>query len=117
MDLYKNKYETRAISRMYLNHEHPFAYATITDFRNGSGLLQIHSDWGTYSNFWNSPGYEKLEEFLISSDAGYIETKLQWQMNFMGVKKEAFGKLTKFMAQCWPKLCDEFKKDLKAEKL
>lgn len=101
-------------SKMYCVHEHPFAYATLTDFGPGQGLLQIHSDWGTYSNFWGSMGERTIAEFVVETSPSYLEQKLTYQMNYMGVKKEAFGRLTKFMAQCWPRLKDEILKDLQS---
>jgi hypothetical protein len=100
-------------SKMYCVHEHPFAYATLTDFGPGQGLIQIHSDWGTYSNFWSSIGKDrKIAEFVIGLSPSYLETKLTWQMNYMGCKKEAYARLTKFMAQCWPRLKELIEKDV-----
>ena len=105
---------TRQESKMYLVHDHPFAYATLTDFKPGHGLLQIHSDWGTYSMYWGAIGQDTtIAQFVTKVSESYIETKLQGQMHYMGCKKEAYGKLTKFMAQCWPRLKSEILKDLK----
>lgn len=100
-------------SKMYCVHDHPFAYATLTDLGPSQGLIQIHSDWGTYSNFWSGMGKETtVAEFVIGLSPGYLETKLTWQMNYMGCKKEAYRRLTKFMAQCWPRLKELIAKDV-----
>src|SRR5208282_1718284 len=100
-------------SKLYCAHEHPFAYAALTDLGPGKGLIQIHSDWGTYSNFWSGMGDRKIAEFLVGCSPSYLESKLTFQMNFMGCKKEAFVRLTKFMAQCWPRLKTLLEEEIK----
>lgn len=105
----------RCEPKMYLVHgdeKGPFAYATLTDFSCGRGLLQIHSDWGTYSYYWGGMGDRNLATFLLDASPSYVEQKLSSNMHQMGMKKESFVRLTKFMAQCWPRLIDEFRKDL-----
>lgn len=94
-------------SKMIALHDHPFVYATLTDFQPGKGLLQIHSDWGMYSAFWGSMGKSTLAQFLLSCNSSYIEKNFHYQMNYLGVKKEGFGRLTKFMAHCWPRIKEE----------
>jgi hypothetical protein len=93
-------------SKTYLYRDHPYFYATLTDLEPGMGLLQIHSDWGTYSYFWPGMGDDTLAEFLASTEPSYVETKLSSMLGFMGMRKEAYSRLTKFMAQCWPRLMD-----------
>lgn len=102
-------------SKMYCVHEHPFAYATLTDFEPGKGLLQVHSDWGTYSHFWGSIGDGTIEQFVIDLSPAYLEGKLRYQMQYMGCKKEAYQRLTKFMAQCWPRLQKTIERQLAHE--
>jgi hypothetical protein len=99
----KRNYETK----LYCYHSSeggPFVYATLTDFEKGKGLLQIHSDWGTYSYFWGAMGERTIREFLLSASESYIENKLSHQLHMMGFKKESFIRLTKFMATCWPRV-------------
>lgn len=91
-------------SKTYLSREHPFAYATLTNFGNGMGLLQIHSDWGAYSAFWPAMGDETLEEFLISADMSYVHGCLRRGLVYQEVKKSGLGRLDRFMIECWPKL-------------
>lgn len=109
-----NEYLKRSYpSRVYCSHEHPFVYATLIEFKDhegkNAGLLQIHSDWGTYSNYWGALGDQTIEEFLIGCSPAYVENKLTAQMNFMGVKQIAYQRLTKFMAQCWPRVVEMMK--------
>lgn len=103
------------VSKMYCKHSHPYAYATLTDFNKGQGLIQIHSDWGTYSHFWGSMGSDTIAEFLMGVSPSYLEGKLTFNMNQMGVKRASFGRLTKFMAQCWPELRDIIKKEIESD--
>lgn len=101
-------------SKTFCKHSSPFAYATLTEFERGKGLLQIHSDWGSYSFYWGGMG-QSLPAFLADASPGYIENKLSTTMHSMGFKKEAFAKLTKFMAQCWPDLKELFKEEAAKE--
>lgn len=104
-------------SKTYCVHEHPFAYVTLTDFEPGKGLVQIHSDWGTYSCFWGSIGNDrKIAQFILSCNAGYIENNLAHQIAATRLKKDGYGRLTKFMALCWPRICDEILKEMENEK-
>ena len=86
----------------------PFAYATLADFGPGQGLLQIHSDWGTYSYYWGSMGERSLREFLLDTSPSYVEGKLSSNMHSMGMKKQSFIRLARFMSQCWPRLIELF---------
>lgn len=99
-------------SKTYLVIENPFAYLTAVNFEPGKGMIQIHSDWGTYSAFWGGMGNKTVEQFILSCDSYYIENNLKYQMGFMGCKKEAYVRLTKFMAHCWPKLTLEISKHM-----
>lgn len=100
-------------SKTYCVHSHPFAYATLTDFSPGKGMLQIHSDWGTYSSFWGAIGNDrKIAQFLLDCDSSYVEKNLAYNITNSGMKKEGHIRLMKFMSHCWPKLIEEFKKDL-----
>lgn len=105
---------TRAQGQVYMvhrdTHDCPFAYATLTDFKPGQGLLQIHSDWGTYSAFWGAMGKDrKIKEFILDANESYIENNLAQTARQMGMKQVCFIRLTKLMSQCWPRLRDEFK--------
>lgn len=98
-------------SKTYLLRDHPYAYVTLTDLGPGKGMIQIQSDWGHYSCFWNAIGDRTIREFLLSCDSGYIETNLKYSMNYLGVKQVAFGRLTKFMAHCWPKIVNALREE------
>lgn len=91
-------------SKMYCHHGEPFAYATCTNFGSKRGLIQIQSDWGVYSAYFGSMGSETIEEFVLNSSQSYLTDKLESQMRYMGMKKESFTKLHKFMIECWPQL-------------
>jgi len=98
-------------SRTYLFKQHPFFYVTVTDFGKGMGLLQIFSDWGVFGHYWNAMGENTtIEQFLADSDDSYVKSKLLSWMNYTGVKKEGHEKLTKFMAQCWPRFKEHIRK-------
>lgn len=98
-------------SKMYCVHEHPFAYVTLTDFGEGKGLLQIHSDWGSWSNYWGAMG-KPLREFLVGASDGYVHNKMTGCLYSNHVKKEAFGRLDKFFIQSWPKVLTLLKQDV-----
>lgn len=92
-------------SRTYLQRGYPFSYASITNFGDGMGLLQIHSDWGPYTAFWAAIGKDAtLEEFLLECDPSYLRKNLLTWLNFMGLKKEGERNLDRFLIECWPKL-------------
>lgn len=98
-------------SKTYLFQDHPFFYVTLTDFSPGVGLMQIHSDWGNYSYLWTAMGQDTLiKDFVVNCDSSYIENKLSHGMHYLGVKKEGYKLLTKFMAHCWPRFVKEFSK-------
>lgn len=105
--------QNRASGKVIMVHG-PFAYATLIDFKQGVGLLQIYSDWGTYSSFWGAMGNRTLAQFLAAADSQYIETNLAHGLHQMGFKQSAFVRLSKFMAHCWPRILEEIKKDLAA---
>jgi len=88
---------------MYCVHDHPYAYANVTNFGDGRGLLQIYSDWGTYSFYWGSMG-GTIEAFLSECNDSYVHTKLKSSLNNQGIKKEYQGRLGRFMTDCWPRL-------------
>ncbi len=92
-----------------LRFDDPFAYVTLTDFGENKGLLQIHSDWGTYSYYWGSMGGDIIS-FLADTSASYVHTKLQSTINYMSMKVEARGRLDRFMIQCWPDIHVEIKR-------
>jgi hypothetical protein len=91
-------------AKTYLSRKHPFAYATITNFEKGQGLLVIHSDWGTYSAYWPAIGDQTLEEFILGCEPSYLEGCLRRGLHFLQVKKEGFRCLDKFIIECWPNL-------------
>ncbi len=95
-----------------LRFDEPFAYITLTDFAEGRGLLQAHSDWGSYSYYWNAMGGD-LVSFLAGTSASYVHQKLQSTINYMGMKVESKGRLEKFMIQCWPDIHEELKRRAK----
>lgn len=87
-----------------------FAYVTLTDFSPGHGLLQIHSDYGSYSYFWGAMGENrKIIQFLASCNSSYIHTKLQSCINYQSMKKEAQRRLQEFMINCWPDIHTKIK--------
>ena len=95
---------TKMQSQTYIDNNHPYTIVTLTELIPGKeGMIQIVSDWGHYAAWWGSMGMP-LRDFILQCDSSYIERSLQVKMNYMGVKKEAFGRLTKFMAHCWPKV-------------
>ena len=100
---------------LYCIHSPFFAYAACTTFGNGCGLIQIHSDYGTYSNMWNAIGEGSLEEFVLGIDQGYFRTKLRTQLNYMGMKKENEKKLDSFIINCWPKLKEVIRAEYEKE--
>lgn len=92
-------------TKIYCSHEYPFAYATLTDFGDGKGLLQIYSDWGNYASFWGAIGKDNtIADFLLSCSSDYIENNLSSSIAQSRLKKDGYGRLTKFMAHCWPRL-------------
>jgi hypothetical protein len=95
-----------------LRFDDPFAYLTFTDFSEGRGLMQIHSDWGSYSYYWGAMGTD-IKSFVAGCDAGYIHTKLKSCVNYQDMKKDAHRKLDSFMIQCWPAIHEEIKKRIK----
>jgi hypothetical protein len=98
MSKYIQDYETKL-----LRFDDPFAYVTLTDFSEGRGLLQIHSDYGSYSYFWGAMGKDtKIAQFIASCDAGYIHTKLQSCVTYQGMRVDSKRKLQEFMINCWP---------------
>lgn len=102
-------------AKTYCVHDNPYVYASCTNFEPGKGMIVIHSDWGTYSSYWGSMGGRTIEEFLLDVSSDYVEKNLMYKMNYMGVKKEAFVRLTKFMAHCWPKLREVIKTEMEKE--
>jgi len=98
-------------SKIYCVHEHPYAYATLTNFGDHKGLLQVYSDWGIYSGFWPSMRTDSLAEFLLEMDAGYLARNLDYKLKYMGMKKSAEALLMKFMVECWPRLRELIKKE------
>lgn len=92
-------------SKTYLVRDHPFAYATCTNFGDGMGLLQIHSDWGAFSAFWPAMGEgETVEKFVAESEMSYIRGCLIRGLNFQYFKRGAEEQLNRFMIECWPRL-------------
>lgn len=95
-----------------LRFDEPFAYINLTDFGDGRGLLQIHSDYGSYSYYWGAMGEGySLGKFLAQTDPGYVHTKLQSCMTYQGMKKDQRIWLHKFMIQCWPAVHDQLRKE------
>lgn len=89
-------------SKTYCSDKHPYVYATLVDLAPKRGMIQIQSDWGTYAAIWNAMGDRTVREFVLDCGSDYIEGCFQERLNYLGVKREAFGRLTKFMAHCWP---------------
>lgn len=97
-------------AKTYCLNEHPYVYVTLTDMGPGKGLLQIWSDWGNYGAFWGGMGQDrKLKDFILSCNSNYIENNLRDKMNYLGVKRDAYTRLTKFMAHCWPRVVELLK--------
>lgn len=95
-----------------MRFDEPFAYIAFTDFSAGRGLMQIHSDWGSYSYYWGAMGEDTpIKKFVASCDAGYIHTKLKSCVNYQDMKKDAQRKLDHFMIQCWPAIHEKLKQD------
>ena len=93
-----------------MRFDDPFAYVTFTDFSDGRGLLQIHSDFGSYSYFWGAIGADtKIKQFVAGCDAGYIHTKLKSCVIYQDTKVSAQRKLDHFMIQCWPAVHEKIK--------
>lgn len=104
-------------SRTIIFREHPYFYVTLTDLEPGKGLIQIFSDWGNYAAYWGSMGVDrKIDQFLARCDSYYIENNLSVGMSYLGVKKEAFGRLSKFMSHCWPRFARILEEETKKEK-
>ncbi len=93
-----------------LRFDDPFAYVTLTDFGEGRGLLQLHTDFGSYSYYWGAMGSRSLVEFIAGTNAGYIHTKLQSCVNYQGMRVDAKRRLQEFMIRCWPDIHEELKK-------
>lgn len=98
-------------AKVYCKHSHPFAYMTLTDFGYGKGLLQIHSDWGTYSYYWGSMGCN-IKDFLLETSPSYIHQKLQSCLIYQDTKKDSQRKLDRFMIHCWPELIEILKESV-----
>jgi len=98
-------------STILLRFDDPFAYVTLTDFAENRGLLQLHTDYGSYSYYWGSMG-DNLINFIARCDAGYIHTKLQSCVNYQGMRFDSKRKLQDFMINCWPAIHEEIKKRL-----
>lgn len=97
MSTYHSTYKS-----ILLRFDDPFAYITLTDFEKGRGLLQIHSDWGTYSYYWGSMGEDDILNFLARTSPSYVHEKLQSCLNYMDMKKDARVRLDRFMIKSWP---------------
>lgn len=95
-------------SSTLIRFDEPFAYINLTNFGEGRGLMQIHSDWGSYSYYWGSMG-DSIEKFLAKTDASYIHSKLQSCVNYQEMKKDAKAKLARFMIQSWPAVLEHLK--------
>ena len=103
MSKYIDTYKTEL-----LRFDDPFAYLTFTDFGEGRGLMQIHSDWGAYSYYWGSMGSD-IKTFVAGRDAGYIYTKLKSSLNYQDMKVAAHHRLHHFMIECWPAIHEKIK--------
>ena len=104
------------LSRTYSKKGNNYAYATFTDFSHGEGLLQIHSDFGIYHSDWGATGAKYLEEFVLSSDVGYLINNFSYWQRYMGCKKTHMGLLDKFIINCWPELREIIKAEFEAFK-
>lgn len=104
---------SRLTAKVYLVHDHPFVYATLTDLQPGMGMIQIHSDWGQYTAFWAAMGDRTVAEFVTQASSEYIQGCFRERLNYMGMKAVAKERAVYFMAHCWPRIREEILKDLK----
>lgn len=104
MSKYISDYQTTL-----LRFDDPFAYVTLTDFGDSKGLIQIHSDWGTWSFFWGAMG-GTIINFIAKCSASYVHTKLQSCPSYQEAKQINKGRLDRFMINCWPDIHEEIKK-------
>lgn len=91
-------------SRTYIKRSHPYAYATFTDFEHGKGLLQIHSDWGVFHSYWRSTGCDRLEDFVLGCNNGYLANNFNYWIRFMQGKQVSTTYTDKMLLHCWPEL-------------
>jgi hypothetical protein len=108
LEVFVSKY-IQDYSSTLMRFDEPFGYVTLTDFGEGMGLLQIHSDYGSYSFYWGAMGKRTILEFLANCSAEYVHTKLQSCVNYQSMKIEAKRRLQKFMINCWPDIHAELK--------
>jgi hypothetical protein len=93
-----------------MRFDEPFAYVTFTNFDPGQGLMQIHSDWGTYSCFWGAMGKDRtIEQFVADCGADYIHGNLMMCVTYQSMKRDAKSRLDRFMIKCWPAIHEKLK--------
>lgn len=81
------------------------------------GLLQVHSDFGTWSNRWDQPG-EDFRQFLLGCSRSYISSKFgAWarmttRPTSRAAERHLMNWLDSLMTHLWPLFINQLEAEL-----